>query len=84
MFGVLLIFYLLTEIFAMSSPDKLQYLKDTHITYIQNFHILEFFFNLLKNSGLSLALFKEKFYPRLFKVGEKFVDTIFCDSELYL
>jgi hypothetical protein len=37
------------------------------------------FLNLLKNSALSLALFKEKFYASLFKVGEKF-----SDSALYL
>jgi len=46
--------------------------------------MLVFFLNLLKNSALSLVLFKEKFYAKLFMVGEKFVDTIFCDSELYL
>jgi len=64
-FGILLISYLLTEVFAMSSPDKLRYLKDMHITYVCNFYILVFFFILLKNSGLSFALFKETFYAKL-------------------
>jgi hypothetical protein len=64
----------------MSSPDKLRYLKNLCIRISDSITFL----NLLKNSGLSLVLFKESVYARLFKAGEKFVDTIFCDSELYL
>jgi hypothetical protein len=54
-----------------------------HITYVYNFYNLVFFY-FVENSGLSLALFKEKFYAKLFKFGEKFMDTIFCFAELYL
>jgi hypothetical protein len=64
----------------MLSTDKLQYLKNVCIKISDSITFL----NLLKHLGLSHVLFKESVYAKLLKVDEKFVDTIFCDSELYL